>query len=283
MVKNDTILKIGGGLVVIVLAMVVFFPGLLESIGAALTPGLDSCEDAPYSSDCFCPEGDRKVFVPWNGLDKWSCETLAELIIDPESPTFESDALSFTEAYLVRHCGFEGANICTDLSCGEPCGLGISGPNFPNNKCKTAAFGFIASGAREVNIECVVINEWSTPQGIMTHEQALAAFGNTANNDIRPASGVLPWRMNFFVESETSLPQALEVMAQSNYCVNPAQTLSCGTQSLCDFQNAQVPGVCTPALPIEIVPGDFGGLSIISGFGNTSPSGLGSGFSSPVK
>ena len=262
--------------VLLVAGVLVFFPGLIGSIGAIFSGQVNFCDDAPYDSECVCVEGDRKVPVPWLGIPRWSCETLEELLIDPDSPTFESDALQFTEDYLTRFCGFEGANICTDISCGEPC-VG-TGPVFPINRCKQPSYGWSTQGARLVNVECIEITEWSTPQGEMTHEEALAVFGNEPNANIRESSGKLPWRMSFFVESPTGTPTTLELFAWANYCLNPEQTISCTSALHCQQREdiGQGGDWCVPELPMNFIPNDSP-FSVV-GIG----SGLGSGFPSPV-
>jgi len=199
--------------VVIGITIPVITSGLASSILAGLTGDIKLCDDAPYSEECICPEGMRKVYVPWLGLSRWSCEDLEQLIIDPESPTFEQDAKKFVVAYLDRHCG----DVCTDLTCGENklcssysgsdyyfddleamCQKGI-------NACISAVYGYGSAGERIVNIECAQINEWDA--------------------SCRPKSGTIPWRMNFFVEGATELPKANPT--HSNYCVDPDATERC--------------------------------------------------------
>lgn len=284
MVKGNKIL-IGGLTILIVLGLIafIFFPGLIESIGALITGSQNSCEDAPYQENCFCGEGERKVSVRWGGLDRWSCEVLEQLLIDPDSPTFESDAIQFTESYLTRYCGFEGANICTDLSCGNPCGDGRTGPEYPVNKCKSAVFGWSVQGARIVNMECVEITEWNhrpTNQNF-THEEALAEFGNQPNSDLRIGGGYTPWRMEFFVESKTNIPTTVEAFARANYCTDPAREILCGTTLHCELNEneAEEGDWCRPELPMNFIPNDapFSLITPQEGF-----SSLGSGFPSPL-
>lgn len=249
-------------------------PGLIESIGALFSGEVAHCDDDPFSlaGECFCDEGERKVTFGSSGFvweERSICEELEALLIDPDSPTFESDAIQFSEDYLIRHCGSEGVNICTDesLQCGDPC-IG-STPTFPDNKCVAPSYGFSDSGGRIANIECVRIDEWeviATGEKI-THEEALSRYGNQSTNEIRVSSGTLPWRVWFFVESETDVMEGWELMAEQTYCYNPNASgpvdpsnpnetlgLLCGTETRCDFANSDIPGICEPAIEYNLIP-----------------------------
>ncbi len=244
--------------VVIGLIAALVFPGWIESIGNAIFGEVSSCEDTPYDVDCFCEAGiERKISVPWIGVPRWSCETLGELLIDPESPTFEADAIAFSEEYLSRWC----STIATDFTCGTGVCVTGTGPIYPINKCLTAGFGYNIEGARSANIECVEQKTWQTPQGELTHEEALAIYGNQPNADIWPSSGSLPWRMFFFVESETGTPKTM--FPESNYYYNADTKQKCTHSSYCDYVYAQVPqdpftienpDWCVGDLPLDVIP-----------------------------
>jgi len=191
----------------IILGVILLFPGLIQSIVSIVSGEVASCEDSPFNPECICP-GERKISVPWLGVPRWSCENIEQLIIDPESLTFEQDALNFVTEYLTLHCG----DTCTDLSCGDICGRTVDGefipsatPIFPDDRCISAVFGFGSGGERVVNVECIVITE--------------------RDSQNRPRSGTIPWRMSFFVESATGTPRTRSV--SSNYCSDPEVTEIC--------------------------------------------------------
>lgn len=215
-----------------------------------ITGTQNNCEIDPYNTLCVCNADERKIDVPWLGLPKFDCEVVQNLIIDPESPTFEDDAISYAQSYLSNNCG-----ICGDLSCGNPCGILIDGqwvpsanPIYPEDRCISAVFGYGAEGERVVNIECVVVDEWG-PQN-----QAL--------------SGYILWRMNFFVESETMIPNTYPNM--DNYCLNDEQTQRCTYQEYCDMAGGAE--WCVPDLPMEVVSTPL--LSIMPNIGSGLPSGM---------
>jgi len=227
--KQKQLLYIG----IAVVAAFVLFPGLIESLGAMVGGQASSCEDTPYDADCFCEVGiERKISVPWIGVPRWSCETLDELLIDPESANFETEAIAFAEEYLSRWC----QNIATDFTCGtERC---ISGnPIYPETKCISAVFGYGVTGERVVNVECVEVTAWD------------------AQN--RPTTGRLPWRMEFYVESTTDTP--VTMFPESNYYYNETTGQKCTHQSYCDYvaddpYTLEHPGWCVGDLPLDVRP-----------------------------
>jgi hypothetical protein len=246
--------------VIAVIALILIVPGILGSLSSLVGNPL-SCENAPYDAKCTCGSGERKISVPWLGVPRWDCENLELLLIDPESPTFEDDAISFTKNYLEYYCG----SICTDLSCGSTCqGEGGFDSTHPSdeseNPCMAAVYGYGVEGERLVNIECVEVEEWY-------------ADGN-------PKSGTCPWRMFFFVESETNNPKAYPFM--DNYCTNPERTKLCTTQQQCDYWKSVHPGEddswCIGLLPIDVIP--YPPTASIFG-SNTAPE-LGSGYPAPI-
>jgi hypothetical protein len=199
---------------VALLAMFVLFPGIF----GYLWPTTGSCEDWPYDPDCWCPPGDRKVYVPIHGIPKWTCETVDDLLIDPDSPTFEEDAIEFVQEYLDLWCG--PPNCCTDLSCGESmCEYGGLPPE-GEDRCIAAVFGWGYAGSRIVNVECNIITEWDE-------------YG-------QPSSGYYSWRMNFFVESETGTPEVCSIIIDHNFCLSP------DAEEICEY----------PDLPLVILPDD---------------------------
>lgn len=123
---------------VIAVAVVLLMPGLAQSLISMITGEPLHCSMTPYSTDCLCNSDERKVSVPWGGLPRWYCETLDDLLLDPDSPTFEQDAIDFAGAYLDRHCG----SVCTDLSC--------------SSGTIEAVYGWGVEGFRLANIECRV-------------------------------------------------------------------------------------------------------------------------------
>ncbi len=245
------------GVGILVLAIVLLVPGILPTIGAMFTTQVSSCEDTPYDPDCVCELGvERKISVPWLGIPRSDCEVLADLLIDPESPNFEAEAIAFAEEYLSRWC----SNIATDFSCGDAASECIQGnPIWPNNKCIQAGFGYNASGERIASIECIEVTEWDSQN--------------------RPVKGNLPWRMRFQVESTTGVPTTM--FPESNYYYNADTQQKCTHQSVCDFIYANPnqftidnPNWCVGTLPLDVIPFTPDALLSIasrSGYGDPSP------------
>jgi len=279
-VKENDYLKYGGIVLLVVLGVLFLVPGLISNIGALFSGEISSCDIAPYSSNCFCEEGQRKISVPWLGVPRWSCETLEDLLLDPESPTFEDDAISFSEEYLSRNCGEIFTDACHGVICGCPeenpnCGsFASSHPIYPTKACIAPVWGWGSQGARLVNVECLEMKTWNTPSGELSHEDAIALYGNNPNGSITPASGTAPWRMNFFVESKTDIPTTLEVLAHTNYCYNETLNKKCTYKGFCD--SLDNPEWCVGKLPLNIVPNDYP-MSIV-GIGVPQ---LGSGYPAP--
>ena len=280
--KQQNYMKIAGVSVIALVAVVLLVPGLLDSIGSYFTGQVSSCEDTPYNPACTCETGvERKISVPWIGVPRWSCENIEELLIDPESPTFETDALSFVQEYLRRNCG----EIALNMSCGEICSAtNPSGCHEP--EYISAVFGYGSQGARVVNVECVNVNEWDdSGEQCSTHDNCTGSYYACIEGTCkRQKSGTIPWRMQFFVESETDTPTVQEVFVQSNYVYNAALEQSCAHSSYCDYVYANPtqytidhPGWCVGDLPLNVVPTDYP-MSILGIF----DSGLGSGYPSPT-
>ncbi|RLB09384.1 MAG: hypothetical protein DRG27_04520 [Deltaproteobacteria bacterium] len=189
-------------LAVVVIGLIVLtVPGAMGSITSFFSTEPQPCDTAPYNENCICGENERKIYVPWLGIPKWSCENVEQLILDPESPTFEQDAIEFVKAYLSANCG----DVCTNLECGDLCSQGGI-PQDGSDRCISAVFGYGETGERIVNVECIATEEW--------YDNGL------------PKSGYILWRMNFFVESETGIPKAYTNLFQ-NYCVDPTLTERC--------------------------------------------------------
>lgn len=258
---------------IIIIGMVfVMFPSLGSSIWSSVTDQPSSCEETPYAENCYCLEGERKISVPWMGVPRWSCENIEQLLIDPESSTFEEDSLVFVEDYFGKYCG----NVCTDLSCGMLCEDGTSTPTDGSDRCMNAVYGYGSQGARLVNIECMVVTEWSESMGECTSNEDCSGWYYCYNGECkRPDGGVCPWRMNFFVESETDTPTTLEVLSWTNYCYNAETDKKCCHQSICDYY--ENPDWCVGSLPLNIVPNDYP-MSI---FGISGVSKMGSGYPAP--
>jgi hypothetical protein len=222
---------------------VIYSPSVWASFIASITGTHGDCEFVPYDSGCVCsPIGERKISVPWFGLPKWDCENLDLLLIDPESPTFQDDAIAFTKNYLTYYCG----STCDNLDCGEVCGP--THPDVCNDDLyMTAAYGYGSAGERLVSIECVQVKE-RYPDG-------------------RQKSGSLPWRMMFLVESPTEIPVIYDVFLSSNYCVDSTKTNRCAPPEYCDYRNNE--DWCIPNLLVDIMPTPidiYPPLSIGSGY-----------------
>lgn len=245
---------IGLGAVILTTFVILLATGILPYVGAIFLVETTSCEYTPYDPDCVCELGiERKINVPWIGVPRWSCETLGELLIDPESTNFESESIAFAEEYLSRWC----PTVYTDVCDGKICER--YSPTYPNNACISASWGWSITGERIANIECVTVKEWSTPAGILTHEEALAVYGNEPNLDVRESSGNLPWRMQFYVESKTGLPTTM--FPESNYVYNPTTGKKCAHSSYCEYVYANPeqytidnPGWCIGTLPLDVRP-----------------------------
>lgn len=101
----------------IIVLVFIFF--LVPSIGSSLLSMLVSdprpCEETPYASNCLCPEGEMRVSLDqarqarlrnldipeteWVHLSQegmFFCES-AELIIDPDQPSFNADILNYCQ------------------------------------------------------------------------------------------------------------------------------------------------------------------------------------------
>lgn len=198
MTKQKMWYLVGGGIVA--LLAILLFTGVLQAGWYSLFEPRN-CNDTPYDKDCTCSEGQEKISGHWANLATFHCEESAQLLIDPDSPTFESDAVEFVQEYLSTYCGA----TCEDLSCGNLCAGPF--PTYPDDSCISAIFGYAQNGARVVNVECTRVTEWGS------------------NN--LPKSSVNPWRMEFYVESATDTPIVDEFLKQSNYCVSPDMTKSC--------------------------------------------------------
>jgi len=263
--------------VVVLVMLVMQIPWVIAGWYSSVTGQETFCNSDPYNEKCVCNINQRKISVPWLGIPRWHCETLNELILDPDSPTFEQDAISFAKQYLQRYCG----SVCVDLTCGgNICGCPLENPNcgtfasshpiYPIQSCISASWGWGSTGERLTNIECLKMNTWNTPQGELTHEEAIAIYGNTPNAAITPKSGTAPWRMEFFVESPTSIPKVWDVFVPSNYCSSPDFQNVCTSQEHCDQREAIGQGGdwCIPQLPIDVYPTPLASilpLSIVSG------------------
>lgn len=238
-------------LAIVVIGALVVIPGAWQSVYSSLTGASINCEVAPYSDSCSCAEvGQRKISVPWVGIPKWDCENIDKLLIDPESPTFEQDAISFAKNYFDYYCN----DVCEDTECGDICqGTPITcGTN--TDRYMTAVYGYSSEGERLVNIECNVIT--------------------SRNQDGTQKSGYSPWRMNFLVESETEIATVYQVLEQSNYCSNSAETRICATPNICSQMGSDK---CTGNLELNVIS-----TPVASLFSGTQLPQLGSGFPSPV-
>jgi len=213
----------------IAIAVVLVFlsiSGLADSIISIITGEHKYCDDSPYDPNCVCPEGSRKIYVPWLGVPKWNCEVVEDLILDPNSPTFHEDSIKFVRNYFEKYCG----SVCGDLSCGELCD-----PSNPvtcsGDKYMVAAWGYDNKGRRIVNVECRVVTD-RYPDG-------------------SEKEGYNKWQMFFIVESPTKVPVVQSIFIHNNFCYNKELGKKCVHQSICEqFGN---PEWCVGNLPLEII------------------------------
>ncbi|RLJ00635.1 MAG: hypothetical protein DRP06_01705 [Candidatus Aenigmatarchaeota archaeon] len=262
----------GGGLIILsVITLFFIFPGLGASIWSTIANQPSHCSETPYDSECYCEQGERKIYVPWVGVPKWSCENVEQLLLDPESPTFEEDAIKFAQDYLALYCG----DVCTDLDCGPVCEYYDKTTNSTiknewEDRCIDAVWGYGNSGARLVNIECKVVTEWeysSTPCEVESDCNGLAWEHCYQGRCVMQKGGYNPWRMEFFVDSETEIPTTLEVFSRDNYCYDVGTNKKCAHQSVCNSENNL--DLCVGDLPLTIVPNDhFMSVLGISGIGS---------------
>ncbi len=236
--------------------MTVLMVGLVLSAVAAT--GLEtmdkSCSWAPYDENCVCEEGERKVSVPWLGKPKWSCENIENLLLDPESPTFETDALAFAENYFSIYCG----SVCTDFACGAKtfCN-GFTNPTDGTNECIEAVYGHDAQGSRLVNLQCIQTTEWNSMNQQCFDNSDCDSLAYCYQGDcVRRATAISPWKLNFLVESETNIITTSEVHVISNYCYNAETGKQCMHQSICDYYIEKTGSAdwCVGDLPLIIVP-----------------------------
>ena len=94
-IKNTHIL-----LAVAAIVIVSYFAqtsGLLGSLESAITP--KPCELAPFASNCICDDSTEKYETQYMYPTRYICEPL-EKILDPDSPTFTTDAIQYAQNML---------------------------------------------------------------------------------------------------------------------------------------------------------------------------------------
>lgn len=105
-----------GSLALVAIAVVAVFagiefvvaPGIISSFFLTFGEANPYCGDAPYNPSCVCNSDENKKGVAWNGIQtetnpmKYYCENV-DLLLDPDSPTFEQDALSFANNHLTSN------------------------------------------------------------------------------------------------------------------------------------------------------------------------------------
>ncbi|MHA1866398.1 MAG: hypothetical protein ACTSWZ_07820 [Candidatus Heimdallarchaeaceae archaeon] len=197
---------------------------LFMTIVLAIT-GPHYCREVPYDPNCYCKEGERKVSVPYF-VPRWTCEKLENLLLDPDSPTFEQDAINFVKVYLFRYCG----DTCGSIECGDWSYCIQGNPPEGKDECIDVAYGYTEFPGRFALIECRVVTE--------RDEQG------------RPLSGYTKWAMNFYVESETGVPKTMDVWKYNNFCMSPDGKKKCTLPEVCSFYNN--PDWCVPNLQLEI-------------------------------
>lgn len=198
--KNKRFLWIGG--VVLAVVLIAWFTPIrgLLFFGQPV-----SCEVNGYDSDCYCSEGEDKIFVPWVGVDRWDCENPNWLILNPASDNFEEESVVWIQDYLSAYCGYdcdtEYLNSCGSV-CESPNDLTVDNP-----RCMLASWGYGNNGERLVNVECQITTEF--------------------DSEGRPVSGYTPWRMMFYIESETGTPLVEPIYEDMNYCINLNTGIRC--------------------------------------------------------
>lgn len=198
--KNKRFLWIGG--VVLAVVLIAWFTPIrgLLFFGQPV-----SCEVNGYDSDCYCSEGEDKIFVPWVGVDRWDCENPNWLLLDPASSSFEEDAVDWVRNYLSAYCG----DVCTleyTNDCGSVC-YSNNDLTVDNPRCMVSSFGYGASGERTVNVECDIATQF--------------------DSEGRPTNGYTPWRMIFYIESETGTPLVEPPYTEDNYCRDLGSGMIC--------------------------------------------------------
>jgi len=210
--KNLRIIK---WLLLVVVVMLLIIPGSLLSTFSILTGNIMNCEKTPFDKNCYCESGSRKIYVPFLGVPKWSCENIEQLLIDPESPTFKEDAIGFAKNYLSTYCN----DVCGEIECGDmsPCENGL--PPLSKDYCIEAVYGYGSDGNRLANIRC------------LTKNMAI-------------------WEMNFYVESETKTPATTNLLINNNYCYNPQTNKKCTLKEVCEHYDN--PEWCVGKLPLTV-------------------------------
>lgn len=186
-----------------------------------------SCFIDPYNPNCTCPEGYKKVYVPWLGKDRWTCENESALVLDPDSPTFEQDAVEFAKNYLSTYCG----DVCGKITCGDmsPCVQGL--PPEGKDYCIEATYGYSEDGKRKALIKCMKVTK--------------------RDNYGRVLSSIDIWSMNFYVESETGEPVTSDYIKSLNYCYNEQTQKKCTLPEVCEYYGN--PDWCIGKLPLRII------------------------------
>jgi len=210
---------------VFAIVMLIAIPGLGSSIISKITKTPKTCLEAPYDEKCYCPVGYRKVPVGWFGISRWTCEDLSALILDPESPNFEQEAIDFTINYLENYC----YDICSEIECGNMDACILGNPPEGKDKCIEASYGY-GDGRRMAYIRCNVVSE-RYPDG-------------------KPKESYTSWSMNFYVEGENGTPIIRKLLAPFNYCYNKETGKMCTLPYVCESRGN--PDWCYPYLNVIV-------------------------------
>ena len=117
------------GIVIAVVALIVIgfvmqMTGILGSLESMVTP--KPCDEAPYAGNCICASDEDRFAFGWSGLTRYICEPDIKLL-DPDTPTFEADAIAHAQSYLNENyadcdmisCDIEGTRIVSVLGQGK--------------------------------------------------------------------------------------------------------------------------------------------------------------------
>ncbi len=238
-----------------------FITGFLTSFIGIVSGYHTLCNISPYDPNCICAESYKKISVP-SVIPKWNCE-YENLFLDPNSSTFQQDAIEFVKNYLTKYCG----DICSDLSCGggELCYISTdSGSGWERNKeypnpddpfCIEALISYTDDGKRNVHVRCEKATKFEVIGSCNTDSEKNWCFNNWGvchlGTCYRERESVSPWQMEFYIENPTSIPLVSNLLIWKNYCYNEITKKLCTSEMYCE--KVINPDNCYPNLPLDLI------------------------------
>ncbi len=215
-------------IIILVASMFLIFSKIGLSIWSIAMDQPRHCSETPFADNCYCDKGEIRDEGTWSiGSDIsftiYSCYKPENLLLDPNSPNFEEEAIEFAQQYLDLYCG----NICTDLSCGnlEPCDPATGLPKTNSDGCILAEITYTPEGHREVEVMCKKTKEKFVTGSCNTSEDC--GFFEICDNGkcYQIKSSTISWQMKFYVTSSNGTP--VSRYPSENYCFSPDGTEKC--------------------------------------------------------